>query len=159
MVMAALYRSVTCPCSAISSCLFVAFVVAFIDSHVKISAITATRPGNAVTRICIQSRGGCGVTGRPGRAHLGRARLPVAERGARQNDRDDCPVRLGRLSGMYLSQLIGSCRGTTRSHAVTTFSTASRAHLRRAGPYGLDVEHKKRARLIAGEMSGQSGPP
>jgi hypothetical protein len=30
---------------------------------------------------------------------------------------------------------------------------------RRAGPDDLDVEHEKRARIIAGEMSGQSGPP
>ena len=42
---------------------------------------------------------------------------------------------------------------------VTTFSTASRAHLRRAGPDGLDVNREKRARPIEGEMNGQSDPP
>src|SRR5215831_664985 len=111
LVMAALYRSVTCPCSAISSCLFAALVVACIDSHVKISATTAARPGSAVTKICTQSRRGRGIIGRRGRAHLRRARQPVTERGSRQNERDDCPLRRHRLSGMYLSELIGSCSG------------------------------------------------
>jgi hypothetical protein len=30
---------------------------------------------------------------------------------------------------------------------------------RRAGPDGLDMEHENGARSIAGEMSGQGGPP
>jgi hypothetical protein len=66
-VMAALYRSVICPYSVVCSWASVARM----DSDAKISAITAARPGNAVTEICIQSRGGLEVTVRLERAHLG----------------------------------------------------------------------------------------
>ena len=72
LVMAALYLSVICPDSLIRSWLFVALIVALTDTHVKISAMIAARPGSAVTEICIQSRGGRVVSGRR-RAHLGRA--------------------------------------------------------------------------------------
>jgi hypothetical protein len=41
---------------------------------------------------------------------------------------------------------------------VTSFSTASRAHLRRAGPDGLDVNRENRARSTEWEMSGQRWP-
>jgi len=44
---------------------------------------------------------------------------------------------------------------------VTTFSTASRAHLRRAGPLGLNIAEQPReaGASIEGEMNGQSDPP
>ena len=38
---------------------------------------------------------------------------------------------------------------------VTTFPTASRAHLRRAGPDSRDVKREKRARPIAGKMNAK----
>jgi hypothetical protein len=120
LVIAALYRSVTCPCSAIPSCLFVASVVLFIDTHVKIRAPTATRLGSAVRKVCIWPRGGRGVTGRPGRAHLGSTRRPVAGRGARQNDEGACPVRPVRLSGIVPIRI----HETLRRHRNASLSGA-----------------------------------
>jgi ADP-ribose pyrophosphatase YjhB (NUDIX family) len=48
----------------------------------------------------------------------------------------------------------------TRRHApaVTSFSTASRAHLRRAEPDGQDANREKRAQPTGREMSGQGWP-
>src|SRR5487761_1007432 len=121
LVMAALYRSVICPCSAIWSWA----PVARIDRDVKISAITAARPGSAVTEICIQSRGSRAVTGRPGRPHLGRTRRRVARRGARHDGGDDCPLRPVRLGGMCLSELIGAAQGSPFSHRATVTDTVN----------------------------------
>jgi len=68
--MAALYRSVICACSVTWSWTS----VARIDRDVNISAMTAARPGNAATEICIQSRGCRVLTGRSRRAQLGHLR-------------------------------------------------------------------------------------
>lgn len=95
--------SVICPCSATWSWAS----VARIDRDVKISAMTAARPGNAVTEICIQSRGSRVVTELSRRAHLGSPHRRVAERSARSDDEDDRPVRPVRLEGgICLSKLM-----------------------------------------------------
>lgn len=123
--MAALYRSVICPCSDTRSWAS----VTRIDRDVKISARTAARPGSAVTEICSQSRCGWVATGRPGRANLARACRRATERGVRSDEVDDCLVRPVRLGGICLSEPMRHCSGTS-SLAVAVLSLF--------GLYGLD---------------------
>jgi hypothetical protein len=81
------------------------------------------------------------VDPRPPQHHLG-----FGAGGLSYRDAPDCPA-----PGLACC---GDPEQLCRLRPVTTFSTVSRANLRRAGPDGLDVNRARRARPIGGVMSG-----